>query len=160
MLICVHSLDISGWWVVLTDNFFVSLHFMQSKCRISASPARTTAPYALTSALVSWRSWRRSSTSASTWRGRGASRSPPRWSSTRHRWRSGSRTDAWSRKSASARAAAPRRAHPPHPGLIRSWRTPTTPPRLPHRARPRARRRRLKEPPERKRRPIGVCGGF
>lgn len=128
-------------------SMYVSL--LQSKCRTSASWERLTTPSAPTSALGSWRSWRKSSTSASTWRGRAASRSPPRWSWTRRRLRSGSRTGAWSRRSASGRAP-PRLvgAPPPHPPPSRgSWTTRTTRPPRRLRARRRVPRRRRQSAP-------------
>jgi len=118
----------------------------QSKCRISACLAPTTTPYAPTSARGSWRSWRRSSTSASTWQGLGAWRSPPHSNWTRRKWKFGSRTDAWSKRSASGREPPLTCARPPPPlvpgvASTRSRRTPTSRPCLRLQARHRVRRR-------------------
>lgn len=57
-----------------------------------------TGPRGPASAPSSWPSWRRSSTSTSTWRGPGGWRSPAPCSSARRRWKFGFRTDAWSRR--------------------------------------------------------------
>ena len=129
---------------------FLSPFSIQSKRQTSALQAHTTTPFAPISARGSWRSWRRSSTSASTWRVRGAWRSPPLSSSTRRRWKSGSRTDAWSRRSARGRGRPLQRAPPPPPPLVptstRSWRTPIIPQRPHLRVPPRTRRRRQSKP--------------
>lgn len=70
----------------------------------------------------SWPSSKRSSTSASTWRGPGAWKSPPPSSSTKRRWKSGSRTAGWNRRSARKRAwPQPRARVPP-----RTWKTTRT----------------------------------
>lgn len=125
----------------------LSLHLCpQLKC---PTLARTTAPCAPTSPRASWRSWRRSSTSASTWRARGAWKSPPHSSWTRRRWKYGSRTDAWSRRS--ARGRGPVRAHLRRPraqipvaASPRRRRTRTSPPCPRLQARPRAQKRSVR----------------
>lgn len=75
-----------------------------SPVRWPVSPVASTIPDAQTSQINSWPNWRRSFISTSTWRERDASRSLPRCSLTRRRWRSGSRTGVWSRRSAWKRA--------------------------------------------------------
>lgn len=75
-----------------------------SPVRWLVSPVPSTIPDAQTSRINSWPNWRRSFTSTSTWRERDASRSLPRCSLMRRRWRSGSRTDVWSRRNVWRRA--------------------------------------------------------
>ena len=86
-----------------------SIHFSpQQSSRSSGFPVSTTWSEP-TSPPSSWRSWRRSSTSTNTWRGRAGWRSPPVWSWTRRRWKSGFRTAGWSRRNARNWAAFWRR---------------------------------------------------
>lgn len=70
-----------------------------SPVRWPVSRVASTIPDVRISQTSSSLNWRRSFTSTSTWRERDASRSPPPCSSMKRRWRSGSRTGEWSRRS-------------------------------------------------------------